>query len=344
MTNEDLGIPVIDSHVHLFPKSEIDSISWLETGHPLDGQYSVEDFRNASKSSPSVSGFVVVENDRIYDLDAGEEGWEGPLKEISWYRRLALGEPKAGEGHVVENSRLVLGLVPWAPLPNGPAVLETYLDKAKQVAGPAWPKVKGFRYLLQDKAPGTALRQDFVESLKLLGRRRFVFELCVDYHHKGKIQLDDTVELIKRAHADVARQDEQVIVVLNHMLKPNLTGPFDDTNEEFRVWAAAVTVLGKFPRVYMKLSGALSEMSESTKLLNPPAVAEYLLPWFKVIIQAFGPQRIIFASDWPVCTIGVENAWAHWKSIVEAMCTKLDLDASAIEAIFAGTAKESYNL
>jgi L-rhamnono-1,4-lactonase len=85
-------------------------------------------------------------------------------------------------------------------------------------------------------------------------------------------------------------------------------------------------------------------MSESTRLLNPPAVAEFLLPWFKVIIQAFGPQGIIFASDWPVCSIGVENAWAHWKSIVEVMCAKLDLDASDIEAIFAGTAKESYNL
>ncbi|KAK7217174.1 hypothetical protein V2G26_005177 [Clonostachys chloroleuca] len=344
MTNKYSEIPVIDSHIHLFPRSEIDSISWLEAGHPLDRQHSVEDFRNASKSSPSVSGFIVIENDRKYDLHAGEEGWEGPLKEISWYRRLALGEPKAGEGHAAEDSRLVLGLVPWAPLPSGPATLETYLDRAKQVAGPAWPKVKGFRYLLQDKAPGTALRQDFIESLKLLGRRRFIFELCVDYHHKGKSQLDDTVELIKRAHADVTRHDEQVMVVLNHMLKPNLANPFDESDDEFQVWAAAVTALGKFPRVYMKLSGALSEMSEPTRLLEPPAVAKFLLPWFQVIIQAFGSQRIIFASDWPVCAIGVGNGWAHWKSVVEAMCAKIDLDTSDIEAIFAGTAKESYNL
>lgn len=215
MMNKHLGIPVIDSHIHLYPESEIDSISWLEAGHPLDGQHSVEDFRNASKSSPSASGFVVIENDRKYDLHAGEEGWEGPLKEVSWYRRLALGEPKVGEGHAVEDSRLVLGLVPWAPLPNGPAALEKYLARAKQVAGPAWPKVKGFRYLLQDKAAGTALEQDFIESLKLLGRRGFIFELCIDYHHEGKGQLDDTVELIKRAHANVARHDEQVIVVLS---------------------------------------------------------------------------------------------------------------------------------
>ncbi|VUC26639.1 unnamed protein product [Clonostachys rosea] len=343
MTNKHLKFPVIDSHIHLYPESEIVSISWLKTGHPLDGQQSVEEFRSASASSPSVLGFVVIENDRIYDLQAGERGWYGPLKEVAWYRRLALGEPKAGEGHTVADSRLVLGIVPWAPLPNGPATLEKYLDRAKQVAGPAWPKVKGFRYLLQDKAPGTALEQNFIESLKLLGRKGFVFELCIDYHQNGRGQLDDTVELVKRVHADVAHH-EQVVVVLNHMLKPNLTTPFDESNNEFRLWAAAVAALGEFPRVYMKLSGALSEMAESTKLLNPPVIAEFLLPWFKIIIQAFGPQKIMFASDWPVCTIGVENSWAHWEAIVEVMCTKVDLDAGDNEAIFAGTAKNVYSL
>jgi len=91
----------------------------------------------------------------------------------------------------------------------------------KEAAGEAWPKVKGFRYLLQDKPHGTMLEQDFIDSLKLLGRRGFVFEVGVDQHRRGKKQLDEVVEMVDRAH-DGVPEDEKVTFILS---TPSLDSP-----------------------------------------------------------------------------------------------------------------------
>ena len=222
MAQDQLILPIIDSHIHLYPKSEVDSLSWYKEDGPLAGQHSLEEYNDAAKAAPSLLGYIFVETDRKHDLKAGAadgSGWEGPLQEVRWMKRLALGQPKSGEGHTAEDAKLCLALVPWAPLPSGVKAMEAYLDRVKEEAGDAWPKVKGFRYLVQFHPHGTMLEDDFIQSLKLLGRRGFVFEVGVDQHRRGKKQLEELVEMIGRAHDDVP-EDEKVTFVISKFTFP----------------------------------------------------------------------------------------------------------------------------
>lgn len=129
-------------------------------------------------------------------------------------RRLVTGQPREGEGHSAEDARLCLGMVPWAPVASGPAELERYLEAAEKEAGPeTWKRIKGFRYLLQDKPNEVALEEGFIESLKLLGRKGFVFEVAIDQHRRGRMQLENAIEMINRAHEGVEDEHKVVFVL-----------------------------------------------------------------------------------------------------------------------------------
>ncbi|PMB67653.1 L-rhamnono-gamma-lactonase [Beauveria bassiana] len=278
-SDQQLILPIIDSHIHLYPSSELDTLAWTHPEHPLHGQRSLEQYKADTQTAPSLLGFVLIEADRKHDLASpdGASGWAAPLQEVRWARRIALGEPRDGEGHTSDDKKLCLGIIPWAPLPSGPAVLERYLKRVEEEAGDAWPKVKGFRYLLQDKPNGTMLEQDFVDSLKLLGRRGFVFEV---------------------------------------------------------------------PRVYMKLSGALAEMPPALRAQDAAHIFQSTFGWLGVVLATFGPRRIMFGSDWPVCTVDMPDGqgWTRWKGVVDKMCWMASLDDDERAMIYGGTAKEAYGL
>lgn len=215
--------PIIDSHIHLYPESEISTLSWATPENPLAKQHSVEDYKKATATSPAaVKGFIFLETDRKHDLEAGVKdgsGWEYPLMEVSWLKRIALGQPEAGEGHAAGDAGLCSAYIPWAPIPSGAAAMEKYLTKAEEAAGDSWAKVRGFRYLLQDKPDGTALGDGFIESLKFLGRKGYVFDVGVNQHDRGRIQLEETVEMIDKAH-DGVPDEEKVVFILSKCIHP----------------------------------------------------------------------------------------------------------------------------
>ncbi|GJN70900.1 hypothetical protein PLIIFM63780_002508 [Purpureocillium lilacinum] len=343
MSDDQLILPIIDSHIHLYPQSEVDTLAWYTPEHPLAGQRSLDEYKAATASAPSLLGFVFVETDRKNDVAA--EDWEQPLNEVRWLRRVALGQPKEGEGHSSEDAKLCLGIVPWAPLPSGPAVLERYLDAVKEAAGEAWPKVKGFRYLLQDKPHGTMLEQDFIDSLKLLGRRGFVFEVGVDQHRRGKKQLDEVVEMVDRAH-DGVPEDEKVTFILNHLCKPDLTIYNVTSDPSFHAWRTAMYTLSKASHTYVKLSGGFAEMPPSLRAQDPAHIFQSTLAWLGIVLATFGPARIMFGSDWPVCTANElgDEAWPKWRQVVDKMCYMATLSDEDRAMIFGGTAKKAYNL
>ncbi|KAI3322508.1 amidohydrolase [Xylariaceae sp. AK1471] len=339
-------IPIIDSHIHLYPESEISTLAWCTPENPLSKQHSVEEYKAAAASSPP-KGFIFVETDRKNDLDAGVKdgsGWEYPLMEVSWLKRIVTGQPKANEGHSKEDASLCAAYIPWAPLPSGPAAMEKYIELVKKEAGESWPKVKGFRYLLQDKPSGTMLQDDFIESLKLLGRKGFVFDLGVDQHRRGRAQLEEVVEMIDRAH-DGVPEDEKVVFIINHMCKPDLEVYNTHTNTSFIAWRTAIFTLSKCSRTYMKLSGGFPEMPESLKQRPHEQIFEALVPWLTILVAAFGADRLMFASDWPVCTVGVgDDAWDKWKKIVERLCWMASFDDEQKKMIWGGTALKAYGI
>ncbi|KAM7201496.1 hypothetical protein V8F33_003320 [Rhypophila sp. PSN 637] len=344
---------IIDSHIHIFPSSEASTLPWLTLELPVARQSSVNEFKTAtSSSSKSLQGFIAIEAGREND---SSKDWTAPLQEISFFRRVITGEPRDGEGHSAADKDLCLGIVPWAPVNLGPEQLEKYLAKAEEETGPeTWSKVKGFRYLLQDQPNGTALEGDFIEGLKLLGRKGFVFDVGVDHHRRGRTQLDELVEMIDRAHDGVEKEEDKVVFVLNHLCKPDITIVNYTTDPSFIAWRTAMFTLSKCKRTYMKLSGLFAEMTDKVRTWSADDIFASIIPWLAVVIAAFGPNRIMFATDWPVCTIGVDdvnaddkdadNAWVKWRKVVEKVCDMAGLNEEDQKMVWAGTAREAYHL
>ncbi|UKZ83287.1 hypothetical protein TrVFT333_011095 [Trichoderma virens FT-333] len=334
--DDRLILPIIDSHIHIYPESENTNLAWC----------------SPTILWPANSPSTNRKNDlaAITSGDA-EAGWDGPLKEVRWLKRVALGTPLEGEGHSAEDKSLCLAIVPWAPVPCGEAILEKYLARVEEEAGEAWPKIKGFRYLLQDKPHGTMLEDKFIEGLKYLGKRGFVFEVGIDQHRRGRKQLEETVEMIGRAHEGVP-DDEKVTFIINHLCKPDLTVYNVSSDPSFTAWRTAIFSLGKCARTYMKLSGGFAEMTPALRDQDPSHIFQSTLPWLGVVLATFGPSRIIFASDWPVCTVGFDKdetddsreAWPKWKEVVEKMCWMASLGDEDRAMIFGGTAKQAYGL
>lgn len=110
------------------------------------------------------------------------------------------------------------------------------------------------------------------------------------------------------------------------------------------MWRNAVFSLGKRKNTYMKLSGCFSEMPESVKTRSVEDIFESIFPWLAVVLAAFGPSRIMFASDWPVCTIGLDGAWDKWRKVVERMCYMCSLSREDQAMVWSGTAEKAYKL
>ncbi len=209
--NPNAHMPVIDSHIHLYPESELSTLAWCKPGDPLAGQFSMEQYRAATGSPANLRGFVFIETDR---KNAESQDWKLPVAEVAWITRIAKGEPRPGEDHTAADARLCLAIIPWAPMTVEPERFATYLDAVRKETGnDLYDKVRGFRFVVQDKPAGTMIQDHFIENLKFLGRRGLVFELGVDQHRRGRSQLEEAVEMIDRAHDGVPEENKVVFIL-----------------------------------------------------------------------------------------------------------------------------------
>ncbi|KAK0728548.1 hypothetical protein B0T26DRAFT_673062 [Lasiosphaeria miniovina] len=333
--------PIIDSHVHLYPASEQTSLAWYIPGSPLSGQYSVEQYhQDTSSNDPAPEGLIFIEADRRNDHS---KNWARPLDEVLWARRIVTGQPKPNEGHNLGDADLCLAIIPWAPMDQGPEELERYLNLVQNLAGPAWPKVKGFRFLLQDKNNGTGLTDKFIGSLKLLGKKKFVFEVGIDAHQRDLKQMEEALEMIKRAHdVEEGKEDEKVVFILDHMCKPDLSASDEWRYNFVRILCNLSDCGGS--NIYMKLSGGFSELPVDERTLPDEKVYGILSRWLPMY-SAFGPARVMFGSDWPVCNLGTgRGAWRKWYNMIRMMCYHSKLSLEEETMIFSGTARKAYKL
>ena len=347
---------LIDSHIHLYPASEQDQLAWLTQNHPLHGQHSVNDYLAATSGlnehgPANVRGFVFIETDRKHDL--ATEDFECPLKEVSFVARIQQALPREGEGHTTEHADLVLGIVPWAPLPLGADKLSAFVDEAKGAAGATASKIVGFRYIIQDKPLGTCLGPEFIESLKWMGRNGYTFDVGIDMATEPK-QGRECIAMMKAAHQGVTTE-EKVGFIINHIIKPDISHSYLFRNdlivtENFRVWQETILELSKFEKTYMKLSGSLSQMVSEAAIegrdRTPEQLYEVVEPWLSLVLEAFGPRRIMWGSDWPVCeaTLCGKRAWGVWRGICEKFVKRNGLGEEDRSRIWYGTAVEAYGL
>lgn len=85
-------------------------------------------------------------------------------------------------------------------------------------------------------------------------------------------------------------------------------------------------------------------MPDALKTAPIDEIVIALQPYLVVLMATFTPFRIMFGSDWPVCTIGVEDAWVKWRSVVQRFCYLASLSQENQIMIWSGTAIKAYGI
>ena len=206
----------------------------------------------------------------------------------------------------------IRGVVGWVPLiaPD----LEAQLDRL--AAHPAAARLRSLRHVLQAE-PDDAymLRDDFNRGIRSLTRRGLAYDILILERH-----LPNTIAFVDRHPGQT--------FILDHIAKPRIA------DGELEPWAKHIRELARRPDVACKLSGMVTEAD----------VADWtpaqLQPYFDTVLEAFGPARLLFGSDWPVCLAGVP--YDRWKRVVEHWIAPLS--AAERAAILGGNALSLYRL
>lgn len=208
---------------------------------------------------------------------------------------------------LVRPQGVVSGVVGWLDI--------TAADLPERLAA-CGPHLRGLRHQVQDEAQPAAwlARQDVARGMRVLQHQEYTFDLLVTHRH-----LD--------AATQFATRHDGHWLVLDHFGKPDIArGALH--------WAQQIRELAALPHVVCKLSGLVTEVS------GGQWQAEQLLPFFTVALEAFGPQRLMFGSDWPVCLLAGEYHQVY--QLCEQAIASLSPSQQA--AVWGGTACQIYGL
>ena len=222
------------------------------------------------------------------------------LEETHWLLSLA------------DQSSLIRGVVGWAPIaaPDFPATLETLRRN---------PLLKGLRHVVQAEPDGFLDDPAFNRGIAALLPTDLVPGLVYDILIFAR-QLPEAIRFVDR-HPHQS-------FVLDHIAKPDIKA------NGFASWNVAIRDLARRPNVTCKLSGMVTEADWQT--WSP----HQLKPYFDTVLDAFGPSRLMFGSDWPVLTVA--STYARWVETVSTWLTPLSPTERA--AIEGETAARVYSL
>lgn len=176
---------------------------------------------------------------------------------------------------LAERHELVAGVVGWADLTRPDVAAE--LARLRELPGGGY--LKGIRHQVQaEPDPGWLLRPDVRRGLTALEEAGLVHDLVVLPH-----QLPACVE--------AAARHPGLTFVLDHLGKPPIASGAREP------WESAVRALAALPNTVCKLSGMVTEADHARWTV------EDLRPYADTVLDAFGPARLMYGSDWPVCTL-----------------------------------------
>jgi len=208
---------------------------------------------------------------------------------------------------------LVAAAVGWTDL-TAPGIADVL---ASLCGGPDGQFLAGIRHpLLTEPDPDWLARPEVRRGLAALGQAGLTFDLVLPPH-----QLDG-------AAAAAAAAVPGVTFVLDHLGNADVTGPAPDP-----AWVRSLREFARQPNTICKLSGILSEP-------GPGSAAAHLRPYADLALECFGPQRLMFGSDWPVSTLGT----AYGDVVATAIALTADLSEPERSAILRGTARTVYQL
>ena len=209
---------------------------------------------------------------------------------------------------LAKDNSFIKGVVGWIPFCD--AKVEGYLE---QYTGRE--NLVGFRHVIHDEPDEQfILRADFNKGIQAFSKYSLCYDLLIFERH-----LPQTIQFVD--------QHPGLSMVIDHIAKPRITqDEFDHT------WAVNIKRLAEREQVTCKLSGMVTEVQCGT--WNEAM----LKPYFDVVLEAFGPERIMFGSDWPVCLL--QSTYTKWIETVLSFITSLT--ASEQAAIMGGTAERVY--
>jgi L-fuconolactonase len=223
---------------------------------------------------------------------------------------------------VADHNPEVLGVVGWADLaaPDLVRQLEQWGEHAA---------FKGLRHILQDE-PDVSAWVDAPavnQGLRAVQHSKLVYDVLV---------FDHQLPLVT---AFCARHDQHWLV-LDHMGKPALRD-WARKPEVLSHWRNCMRTLATLPHVVCKLSGAVTETDWAAHHGLAPETSQIILSCFDQALELFGPQRLMFGSDWPVCQLAapydaVSSLAQVWAS------TRLTLQEQ--DAFWSGNAVRCYSL
>jgi L-fuconolactonase len=203
----------------------------------------------------------------------------------------------------------IRGVVGWVPLTD-PRVEDTIARLARN------PKLRGLRHVVQDEPdPNYILREDFNAGIRKLRTFGLTYDILIFERH------------LPQAIQFVDRYSDQIFV-LDHIAKPRIKAG------EISPWRENIKELARRPNVYCKISGIVTEADWMR--WTPEQIQRYI----DVVSEAFGPRRLMFGSDWPVCLLA--SPYAKWVMLMERTCEALSI--SEQDRIWGGTAIEAYGL
>ena len=203
----------------------------------------------------------------------------------------------------------ILGVVGWVNLMS--ADIADRLSYFRQ-----FKTLCGFRHIVQAESDDRfMLRDDFLRGVDSLTQFDFTYDILI-YPR----QLPAAIELV----ASIPNQK----FVLDHLAKPEISTCKLDP------WAAAIRELATRPNVHCKLSGMVTEANWKCWKLSD------FTPYLDVVFESFGPDRLIFASDWPVCLVA--GSYSEVVHLVWSYLEPLPSDKKA--AIFGGNTARFYGL
>ncbi len=210
---------------------------------------------------------------------------------------------------LAESNPWIAGVVGWLDLrsPRLEEQIERYADN---------PKFVGVRHIVHDERDERWLLDDeVVRGLQLLAKHNLPYDLLLRPPHLKHIP-------------ELSRRVPGLKMVVDHLAKPLIRA------RELEPWRTDLAAVARIPGMHCKISGMVNEADMARWRATDFA------PFVDVALELFGPSRLMFGSDWPVCRLAGEYS----EVLAAAQSTLASLSADERAGIFGGNAIRFYGL
>lgn len=209
---------------------------------------------------------------------------------------------------LADEHAFIRGVVGWVDL-----CASGLREQLARVAAHA--RLCGIRHVLQDEPAGFMLREDFQRGIAALAEFDLAYDTLIYAH-----QLREALQLVEAFPSQR--------FVIDHIAKPAIR------DGEIDGWRHDITAIARHPNVYCKLSGMVTEADWQS--WTPAGLA----PYIDVALDAFGPDRLMIGSDWPVCTLA-----APYATVMQVATTRIaGRSPNGLDAVLGENAARFYRL